>query len=255
MSAATRPSPKEQPGSFSAAAEEPYDYETIDPGYYDRIYRRGSGVQSKWHHLKFAHLRRLMRPEAEHLDIGCGPGTFIGTLDSGIRSTGVDIAATQVCYATDTYGTAQRRFLRIAPGALPFPAESFDTVTCIELVEHLPREEGLALCREARRTLRRDGTLLLTTPDYGGLWPLLEMAVNRLGEVSYESQHVSHYTRAKLASLLREAGYAEVRVERFQFLAPFAAVLGWKAADSFAQWEPEWLTRRFGFLLVARARP
>jgi SAM-dependent methyltransferase len=242
------------PASSSAAPGDPYDYESIDPGYYDRIYRRGSGIQSKWHHLKFERLRRLLRPGAEHLDIGCGPGTFIGTLDPTIRSTGVDIASTQVCYATGTYGAAHRRFQRIEAGTLPFAAGSFDAITCVELVEHLSREAGQELCREARRVLRRDGTFVVTTPDYGGLWPLLEKAVNRLGDVSYEEQHVTHYTRERLASLLRDSGYARVEVERFQFLAPFAAGLGWRAADVVARWEPGWLTRRLGFLLLAVAR-
>jgi 2-polyprenyl-3-methyl-5-hydroxy-6-metoxy-1,4-benzoquinol methylase len=84
----------------AGAAGTGYDYESIDPGYYDRVYRRGSGIQSKWHHLKFSYLRRLLRPGIDHLDIACGPGTFIGSLEPSIRSTGVDIAATQVRYAS-----------------------------------------------------------------------------------------------------------------------------------------------------------
>ena len=255
MSAATQATPRPPADRPSdAGAEKGYDYESIDPGYYDRIYRRGSGVQSKWHHLKFEYLRRLLRSDIDHLDIACGPGTFVGSLGPNIRSTGVDIASTQICYATDTYGAPHRRFRRIEAGALPFPSASFDAITCVELVEHLPRAEAQSLCREARRVLKRGGTFIVTTPDYAGLWPVLERVVNRLGEVSYEGQHVTHYRRETLSSLLHEAGFANVQVERFQFLAPFAAVLGWRTADIVARCEPKWLTGRLGFLLAAVAQ-
>jgi SAM-dependent methyltransferase len=231
----------------------PYDYDTIDVGYYDRIYRRGSGVQSKWHHLKFDYLRRFVRSGQEHLDIGCGPGTFIGTLDAGVRSTGVDIAAAQIRHATEAYGASHRAFRVVEPGVLPFDEARFDAVTCVELLEHLPLEAGSALCREARRVLKRGATLIATTPDYGGLWPVLEWAVNRLGEVSYAEQHVTRFTRQRLEDVLRGAGYANVQVHRFQFAAPFAAALGWRFADAVARLEPAWLTQRLGFLLLAVA--
>ena len=30
-----------------------FDYDTIPVGYYDNVYRRRRGIQSKWHHMKF----------------------------------------------------------------------------------------------------------------------------------------------------------------------------------------------------------
>lgn len=68
-------------------------YDAIPTGYYDAVFHRRRGIQSKWHHLKFDRLRRAMAGLTDHLDIGCGAGTLVGTLGSGHRSVGVDIAA------------------------------------------------------------------------------------------------------------------------------------------------------------------
>ncbi len=48
--------------------------------------------------------------------------------------------------------------------------------------------------------------------------------------------------------------FEDVRIERYQLLAPFFAALSWRLADRVAGLEPRWFTRRFGFLLFATAR-
>lgn len=232
-----------------------FDYDAIGGGYYDRVFHRGRGIQSKWHHLKFAALRARIATGARHLDIGCGPGTFIGTLDPSIESVGVDIAAAQIDHAREAYAAPNRRFeIAEAGRPLPFADSGFDVVTCVELAEHLPEDTVRVLFAEARRVLRPGGLLLTTTPDYGGLWPALEWLLNRTGDVSYEDQHITHFTRRRFAAILSEAGFAEIRVTRYQWLAPFAAAIGWKMADLVARMEPRWLTARLGFLLLAEAR-
>ncbi len=231
-----------------------FDYDSIETGHYDRVFRERAGIQSKWHHLKFAHIRAHLGAPARLLDIACGPGTFIGTLDERIDATGVDIAPAQIEYANAVHGTARKRFETVGAGTLPYPDGGFDAATCIELVEHLRPAESSALLAEARRVIAPGGTLLLTTPDYGGAWPALEWLVNRLGSVSYEDQHITHFTRSSLRLLLEETGFEDVRIERYQMLAPFFAALGWRLADRVARLEPRWFTRRFGFLLFATAR-
>lgn len=232
-----------------------FDYDTIEAGLYDRIFHRGSGIQSKWHRLKFEYVARHLEPGQRHLDLGCGPGTFIGTLEDSIESVGVDLADSQIQYARAAYGTPTRRFEVVRDGSLGFDNATFDVVTCIEVLEHLPMDTCTRLLDEARRVLRPDGVLLLSTPNYGGPWPVIEWVVNRLSDVSYEDQHITPFTRRRLSSLLGNTGFADHRIRGFQFAAPFAAALGWNFADRVRRFEPGFLTSRFGLLLFARARP
>ena len=49
---------------------------------------------------------------------------------------------------------------------------------------------------DAVRRLRPGGRLVLTTPDYGSAWPLVERVVDRLGDVEYYVQHVNKFRPA-----------------------------------------------------------
>ena len=230
-----------------------FDYDAIPIGYYDSVYRRESGVQSKWHHLKFAAFRRAMTGLRDHLDIGCGPGTFIATLDGATRSRGIDIARPQIDYAQEHYAGPGREFQVAGDPPLPYDEGSFDAVTVIELIEHLPEAQNRALLAEALRVLRPHGKLLVSTPNYAGCWPLIEALVNRLGPTSYEEQHITHYTRARLQRLLNEAGAAEISVRPYMGFAAFTAPFGWRVADLVAGLEAP-VERLYGLLLFAEAR-
>ncbi len=230
-----------------------FDYTTLAPGYYDKVFARGKGVQSKWHHLKFARVRRELGLYHRHVDVGCGPGTFIGTLDAPGHSLGLDVAEPQIRYAQRVYGTRRRRFSLMQPGHLPVGDDAADVVTMIELIEHLTPEENRQLLAETMRILHPGGRLILTTPNYGALWPLLELLVNRLGDVRYEDQHISRFRRQSVRELVQSAGFHVQAAETYLLTAPFAAVLNWRVADWLERLEPAWLKRRFGHLLLVQA--
>jgi 2-polyprenyl-3-methyl-5-hydroxy-6-metoxy-1,4-benzoquinol methylase len=229
-----------------------FDYDSLPVGYYDAVYHRGSGVQSKWQYLKFQRFADRMTSLERHLDIGCGPGTFIGTLpDNRHDSLGVDIASSQIAYANATYGGPGKAFLSIPAGRLLLDDNSFDVVTAIELIEHLTHCRALALLREALRILRPGGQLLVSTPNYASSWPLVEKLVSRFGGIDYSKQHIAHYRRRRLHDLLAEANVVDIRVEGYMLAAPFAAAVSWRLADFVERLEPAILADRFGLLLFA----
>ena len=231
-----------------------FDYENIPIGYYDGVYRKGRGVQCQWHRMKFHSLHQFFEGQEKHLDIGCGPGTFIGSLPAHIDSIGIDVAQPQIEYARRCYGTPSKVFLTVAAGQDVIEPESFDIVTLIEVVEHQEQKEVSDLLMETHDALKPGGRIIVSTPDYDGLWPALEFLVNRFGKVSYEGQHINRFNKRRLTSTLEDAGFQIEKLERYMFLAPFLAAASNNLARWFSRIEPPFLTERFGFLLLALGR-
>jgi 2-polyprenyl-3-methyl-5-hydroxy-6-metoxy-1,4-benzoquinol methylase len=227
-----------------------FDYDTIPEAYYDAVYRRRRGIQSKWHHLKFRRVVEEMEGHPRHLDVGCGPGTLIGALDHRFISTGIDISTTQITYARREYESESKRFFCIPSQALPDDWRDYDVATVVEVVEHLAPAHAEELLRTTVERVRPGGKLVVTTPNFRSAWPLVEMLVNRFGEVKYTSQHINKFTPRLLRELLQGLGMRDVRVRPFLALAPFAAPLGWRLPDPLARLERGPLERAAGLLLL-----
>jgi 2-polyprenyl-3-methyl-5-hydroxy-6-metoxy-1,4-benzoquinol methylase len=232
---------------------EPFDYESIPAGYYDEVFRRGRGVQSKWHHLKFERVARELEGFRRVLDVGCGPGTFAGNFGDGHEWVGTDLSTRQIDYAARTYGNLGPRFYAATPEQLPPDEGPFDAVTMVELIEHLdPLLVGETINQAVAR-LRPGGKLVLTTPNFHSAWPLVERALNRFGDVSYGFQHINKFTAGRLAAQLAAHGLEEPRTEAYLFLAPFTAALSWRGADRVAELERRGPEQRGGMLLIGSA--
>ena len=233
-----------------------YDYETgIPPGYYDRIYQRRRGVRYSWHDLKFRSVVRHLGRPRRVLDVGCGPGTFIGNYLEGIDALGIDLSSSQIAYASDVYGTPAHRFSTQPVGNLASAGERFDAVTIIELIEHLPADDAVRLLGDIRGLLVPDGLLVVTTPNYASLWPLIEVGVNALSPVRYIDQHINKYRRGSFANHLVAAGYRDVKVRTVLGFAPFAAMFGDGVANAMNTLENAVRHLGVGNLLLATARP
>ena len=231
-----------------------FNYESIPPGYYDQVYKLESGVQSKWHHLKFRFFSDHIRSTDFILDIGCGPGTFLANLNNFHRGIGVDISEAQIEYAKTHYQDTKRTFVCFDGDRLPYEDCCFDVVTLVEVIEHLTPETVAKLYSEAFRTLKPDGRLYVSTPNYASLWPLLEKAVNAKADVTYEEQHINLFQRGRLKNEIENCGFTQTKVRAYQFLAPFLAAISWPLSDTIYKMDRGIFSSRIGFLLFAEAR-
>lgn len=159
------------------------------------------------------------------LDFGCGAGALVAAL----RAAGVDCAGLEL----DTPIMRGAMLPAAAPHVTfydgqmpsPFAAGAFATVTCCEVLEHIP-EYAAAVAEMARLTR---GRLLLTVPDMSSIPRGL-----RHGVVPWhllERSHVNFFTQASLAALLaphfsnvRFARIGEVRCDRLRFYTSLVAI-------------------------------
>ena len=158
-------------------------------------------------------VRRLaLRPGERILDVGCGTGALAARLlDAGarVRIVGADLAPAMLRHARRKLGG---RAPLVAADAvhLPFVRGSFDVVVSNSSLHYWPSAQaGLG---EIRRVLRPGGRLVITDwcSDYLAC-RVCDVVLRRLSR-GYQAAYGSE----ELDRLMREAGFSEVRVERFR---------------------------------------
>jgi len=92
------------------------------------------------------------------LDIGCGDGVLLSFMEKG-NLFGVDLDQSSLNYGASR---VKAKFIQAPADKLPFKANFFDIVLATEIIEHLSQPEKLI--QEAKRVLKPEGYLILTTP-------------------------------------------------------------------------------------------
>ena len=242
--------------SARSVAFNPDLYDQIAPGYYDAVYARGKGLQWFWHRHRFAAVADLIPPTGQSiLDMGCGPGTFLGHYAGGYqRGLGIDLARPQIEFARTKYGSDRLRF-EATDVATVERGNEFDAIISIEVIEHLPAEETASFLRSIFDLLKPGGTVVLTTPNYRSFWPLIEWVISRKGPVDYLEQHINHFHPNRLAAELTAAGFAVRQMRTFFVAAPFLAALSTRLAEWTYACERRLLPRLGAEIVIGAEKP
>jgi SAM-dependent methyltransferase len=110
----------------------------------------------------------LQKPVESLLDVGCNVGAWLADCAQAhpeARLAGVEINAAALDVARHNVPHVDLR--HCGAEDLPFPDASFQYVTCLEVLEHLPADLRAEALREFRRILRPGGRLILTVPHAG----------------------------------------------------------------------------------------
>jgi ubiquinone/menaquinone biosynthesis C-methylase UbiE len=176
-------------------------------GSYDARYERNSyeGVERA--------LRDFIGSESglQVLEVGCGTGHWLGSLRTlDIQLTGLDFSAGMLSQARRRLpeiplirGTAER---------LPWRAESFDRVFCINALHHFP--DKVAFLAETRRLLRPGGMLLIVGLDpHTGVdqWFIYDYFPE-----SFEIDLQRYLATSSLRIWMREAGFRECTTQEME---------------------------------------
>ena len=225
-----------------------YHKDEVTIGYYDKVFEKKSGVQSKWQHQKFNFIKKLMNNYSKHLDFGCSSGTFIWILNTKKESIGVDISKSQISYAKSKYKKKNNKFYSTGL-PLPFKNNTFDVVTILEVIEHCNKIDNTKIIKEIYRVLKPGGILIATTPNYSSLWPLLEKLISFFGPVDYTKQHVNYFNKKKLSFFFEKNNFIKQKVSTFIYFSPFVASLSWSLSNLMEKIENNFFKTGFGFLL------
>jgi len=139
------------------------------------------------------------------LDIGCGPGFFLKAVEErDWQGEGVEISEAAVKYAEDVVK------VKVHHGKLEdigFSPGSFDAVVLLDALEHL--SNPLQTVRHCFDLLKKNGILILNTPDYNSLSRVI---LGKDWAVLSPAEHLYNFTQRTLSRLLRDAKFRSVKM-------------------------------------------
>lgn len=128
--------------------------------------------------------------KAAILDAGCGDAAFLGRLaEAGYTNlTGIDYSERAINFARLLAPSVHFRVGDLV--RLPFEDGDFDTIFCIETVEHLIPDTIPGILAEFKRVLKPGGRLVITVPSIAN------------GIPSPESKHYQHFSVESLSAYI-----------------------------------------------------
>ncbi|MFH0859940.1 MAG: class I SAM-dependent methyltransferase [Candidatus Altiarchaeota archaeon] len=188
--------------------------------YYGRLY-----VQRYWQREKISKVVEDAGVGKLLLDLGSGSGVISNLLSESNTVISYDISENCIRNCRKI----NKNLMGVVGDAinLPFKEKSFDAVVCVELIEHLTSPQKCVA--EIRRTLNDKGNLILTTPNFRSMWPMVEFLWDTLGKGrGYRKQHISKFDKNGLKKILEDNGMRVKKMSTILLVTPFTAVLSEK---------------------------
>lgn len=244
-----------------------FNYDKIEDGFYDKIFDAKDGVRKFWHWHKFDSVIRSITVKLGRiklLDIGCFSGSFAGRFldDQQYESASIDILPSQIKYAQEHYQNPNRKFIAYQDfkGASELLAgETFDVITFIEVIEHLTPEQIYGFFNLVDQVSHAGTQIIITTPNYTSLWPILEIILNRVSDVKYDEQHITKFHYWNIVRKMEKI-YPPL-LEKFELelltsshlLTPYLPLFSYKFAQKISKiFRPSRWMSPFGSILIIK---
>lgn len=158
-------------------------------------------------------IKRSRQQKLRVLDLGCGNGSLSHRIaQQGYEVVGVEDSEQGVAIARQTFPDCH--FIQASVYELPFAEleNSFDIVLSAEVIEHLlyPRE----LVRAAKKCLKPNGRLILTTPYHGYLKNLVLALLGKMDkhfDPLWDGGHIKFFSVSTLRELLATENYTDIQ--------------------------------------------
>lgn len=181
-----------------------------------RIVNQSSDETPSIHHIYNYQLAKPYSKNKKLLDVGCWTGQFISlALESTSNVYGIDPGKEAISYAKHKYKKAH--FKVGTADELPYKNSSFDVVTFLEVIEHIPKESETKSLLEICRVLKPKGILVLSTPSNHPLSILLDPAYFMIGH--------RHYGVKQLSTMIKTSGFDILEIKKTGGLARLISLI------------------------------
>jgi SAM-dependent methyltransferase len=190
-------------------------------------------------------IREMSPPvSGNYLDIGAGHGELLRlvTREFAVTARACDYTSHLMRAPGITIDV-----VNLNTDSLPYPDESFDLITCTEVIEHL--EHYRQTFRDIFRILKRGGTFVVTTPNVLNLRSrvryLLFGFFSLFGPLHFREDkryltggHINPVSYFYVAHALSDAGFVDlnVSIDKRQRASTFWFVLLWLPIRFFSGW-------------------
>lgn len=165
---------------------------------------------TKYEHLPrylfaVAVLTKYVPEDANVLDFGCGVGYGTRMLAAkSSHATGLDIDSKALEWARTYYGEDNIEYIHSETLGDELPANSFDLITCLEVIEHVDQLTQRKLLTSLKRLIKDNGMVVLSTPN-----PAIT------AQYGQNEFHVHEMERDEFKELLEEEFDAVIILEQY----------------------------------------
>ena len=232
--------------------------EKIAGDYQYKALRLGNIVQRQWHknrHNLIYFLKFLTKSDLV-LDAGCGSGNVLFEFSPSVKEiTGIDNNNDCINFIKNTYKKNKIKNIKVKKTNLlriELP-QKYSKVILTEVIEHFDQKDTKKLLSNLKKTMKKNGKILVTTPNYWSLWIIIEKIIDifHLTPALWGEQHLIQFTPQILKKTLESEGFIVERIGTLNFVSPFISIISPKLADKVSQFEFSYVP--FGSLIYAVA--
>lgn len=138
------------------------------------------------------------------LDIGCGSGLMLNSLEEVGQTFGMDVSDEAISFSKEIFnGRVEKGAL---PDQLPYQEDFFDLITALDVIEHI--DNDIDSIGAIRSLLLPGGKCIFTVPAYMFLWSPHDDV----------NQHKRRYTLQELNTKLVQAGFTVEKISYYNTL-------------------------------------